>query len=59
MTADEPTRDPKANVWSLWFGRAIWLGILQDFAMGVPALLWPQWILESLGQTVPAPESLI
>ncbi|MCC6510912.1 MAG: hypothetical protein IT423_17555, partial [Pirellulaceae bacterium] len=58
MMSPELTRDPSSNVWAVWFTRAMWLGIVQDFVMGVPALLWPAWILSSLGQIVPSPEGL-
>lgn len=52
---DETTRDPKTNRWAIWFRRALWVGIAQDYLLGVPALLWPQSTLAFFRQT-PAAE---
>jgi hypothetical protein len=44
----------KTNVWSLWLGRALWVGIIQDYVMGVPALLWPNETLSFFRQPLSA-----
>lgn len=47
---DLKTRDPGANWWAVWFRRALWLGIIQDFVMGLPAVFFPKETLRFLGQ---------
>ncbi len=38
------------NKYAVWFGRAVWLGIIQDWLLGIPAIFAPNWTLELLGQ---------
>jgi hypothetical protein len=33
-----------------WFGRAMWLGILADWALGIPGIFWPNATLGLAGQ---------
>jgi hypothetical protein len=51
MAAFSYAPNHRANAWAKWFRIALWLGILQDFATGVPAVLWPNAALRILGQT--------
>ena len=37
------------NTYAIWFGRAVWLGILADWALCVPAIFAPNATLELLG----------
>jgi hypothetical protein len=32
-----------------WFRRAVWLGILADWALGIPTIFAPEWVLATLG----------
>jgi len=32
-----------------WFRRAVWLGILADWALGIPTIFAPEWVLSTLG----------
>jgi hypothetical protein len=41
--------DRDRNGWGRWFRAALWLGIIQDFALGVPAIFWPNATLEFFG----------
>ena len=34
---------------AVWFRRAVWLGILADWALGIPTIFWPQEVLGLLG----------
>ena len=34
-----------------WFGRATWLGILANFVLAIPGILWPNATLGLAGQT--------
>lgn len=38
------------NKYAVWFRRAIWLGILQDWLIGIPAIFAPNWVLGLLHQ---------
>ena len=38
------------NSAATWFRRFLWIGILQDVLMGMPAVFAPNWLLETLGQ---------
>src|SRR5260370_7578835 len=38
------------NKYAVWFGRAIWLGILADWVLCLPAIFAPNWTLELFGQ---------
>jgi hypothetical protein len=40
------------NRLGIWFGRAMWLGILADWLRGVPAIFAPNWTLGLAGQKV-------
>ena len=44
-------RIPNANYWAVWFRRALWLGIIQNFVLGFPAIFFPNQLLALLGQT--------
>ena len=33
----------------VWLKRTLWLGILADWVLGIPALFWPEEVLELLG----------
>ncbi|HEX2252280.1 MAG TPA: hypothetical protein VHQ65_03325 [Thermoanaerobaculia bacterium] len=35
--------------YSTWFRRAVWLGILADWALGIPTIFAPEWVLDTLG----------
>lgn len=48
-TSSELARDPR-NYWATCFRYAMWLGIIQDFLLGVPAIFWPNELLSLLGQ---------
>jgi hypothetical protein len=54
MNNDEQNLDAPTNRWSQWFRWAMWLGILQDVVLGIPAVFWPTEVLSLLGQKVPA-----
>ena len=47
----DKTQNPNANYWAVWFRRALWLGIIQDFVLGFPAIFFPNQLLALLGQT--------
>lgn len=47
----DTTRDPSENTWAVWFRRVLWLGIIQDLVLGVPAIFWPNELLVLLKQT--------
>ena len=32
----------------------MWLGIIQDFVLALPAIFWPRQVLSALGQTIPS-----
>jgi hypothetical protein len=55
MTHDEAQTD--RNGWAIGFRVVLFAGILQDFVLGVPALLWPNATLKALGQA-PAEEPI-
>ncbi|BDI17052.1 hypothetical protein ANSO36C_28540 [Nostoc cf. commune SO-36] len=38
------------NKYAVWFCRIVWLGIIQDWAIGLPAIFAPNWLLELLHQ---------
>lgn len=38
------------NKYAVWFSRIVWLGIIQDWVIGLPAIFAPTWILGLLGQ---------
>ncbi|WYM00553.1 MAG: hypothetical protein HEQ19_14510 [Gloeotrichia echinulata CP02] len=38
------------NKYAVWFRRIVWLGILQNWLIAVPAIFAPTWLLELLHQ---------
>ncbi|BBD70552.1 hypothetical protein NIES4072_69190 [Nostoc commune NIES-4072] len=38
------------NKYAVWFRRIVWLGVIQDWAIGFPAIFAPNWLLELLHQ---------
>ena len=34
---------------AVWFRRAMWLGILADWVLGIPTIFAPEWVLKTLG----------
>jgi hypothetical protein len=38
------------NKYAVWFRRIVWLGVIQDWAIGLPAIFVPNWLLELLHQ---------
>jgi len=38
------------NKFAVWFRRFMWLGIIQDWLIGLPAIFAPHWLLNLLGQ---------
>lgn len=46
------SRNPfmKKNKYAVWFGRAVWLGVLQDWLLGIPAIFAPVQTLEFVKQ---------
>jgi hypothetical protein len=41
---------------AVWFSRSLWLGVLIDWAVGVPAIFAPEWTLRVLREgTAPSP----
>jgi hypothetical protein len=36
--------------YTTWFKYAVWLGIIQDWALGIPAIFAPNWLLGLVGQ---------
>jgi len=38
------------NKYAVWFRRIVWLGVIQDWAIGLPAIFAPTWLLELLHQ---------
>ncbi|MEH1891917.1 MAG: hypothetical protein V7K92_21515 [Nostoc sp.] len=38
------------NRYAVWFRRIVWLGVIQDWAIGLPAIFAPNWLLELLHQ---------
>ncbi|MEH1969675.1 MULTISPECIES: hypothetical protein [unclassified Nostoc] len=38
------------NKYAVWFRRIVWLGVIQDWAIGLPAIFAPNWLLELLHQ---------
>jgi hypothetical protein len=41
---------PTTNRWAKWFRRAMWLGIVQDWALGIPAIFAPERTLKAVRQ---------
>jgi hypothetical protein len=37
------------NKYAKWFRRSVWLGILADWALGIPTIFAPEWVLDTLG----------
>lgn len=37
------------NKHAVWFRRSVWLGILADWALGIPTIFAPEWVLSTLG----------
>lgn len=37
------------NKQAVWFRRAVWLGILADWILGIPTIFAPEWVLGLLG----------
>lgn len=50
MKTINSNQDPTENIWSVWLRRALWLGIIQDFVLALPAVFWPEKVLALLGQ---------
>jgi hypothetical protein len=45
-----PPPDPVREVdWATWFGRAMWVGILADWALGLPGIFVPNAVLDAFG----------
>ncbi|MBD2531018.1 hypothetical protein H6G97_16085 [Nostoc flagelliforme FACHB-838] len=38
------------NKYAVWFRHIVWLGIIQDWVIGLPAIFAPNWLLELLHQ---------
>lgn len=54
MSSNEQTaRSAKSNQWAICFQWSLWIGIIQDFVLGVPAVIWPVETLQRLGQPTP------
>ncbi len=49
--ATTPRDIMKGIDYEVWFGRAMWLGILADWFLGVPGIFWPNATLGLAGQT--------
>ena len=45
------------NTYAMWFRWAVFLGILQDFVVGLPGVFFPNGVLEYVGQP-PAPDPI-
>jgi hypothetical protein len=41
---------PPPNRWAPWFKRAMWAGILQDWALGIPAIFAPEKTIRTVKQ---------
>ena len=41
------TQPQSKNV--VWFRRAVWLGIIADWLLGIPTIFAPEWVLDTLG----------
>jgi hypothetical protein len=37
------------NTFAVWFGRLVWLGIVANFVLAIPGLLWPEQVLALFG----------
>jgi len=37
------------NKHAKWFCRAVWLGIIADWVLGIPTIFAPEWVLGVLG----------
>src|SRR6266446_7045385 len=48
-------RDTSMNKYAVWFSRAMWLGIIADWVLGIPAIFAPNCTLTLAGQR-PSPE---
>ncbi|HEV2058618.1 MAG TPA: hypothetical protein VGR11_04620 [Solirubrobacteraceae bacterium] len=48
MNATDTTTQPSAPVgtYTTWFRRAMWAGIIQDWALGIPAIFAPERVLK-------------
>ncbi|MGJ5632319.1 hypothetical protein [Nostoc sp. CALU 1950] len=38
------------NKYAVWFRALVWLGVIQNCVMGIPAIFAPSWLLELLHQ---------
>ncbi|HEY7428416.1 MAG TPA: hypothetical protein VH682_29560 [Gemmataceae bacterium] len=43
------------KTYAVWFGRALWLGVVVDWVLGIPAIFAPDWTLRTLREQ-PSPE---
>ncbi|HYH58059.1 MAG TPA: hypothetical protein VD790_02400 [Thermoleophilaceae bacterium] len=52
MNPTPPDRQPSAPVgaYTTWFRRAMWVGIIQDWALGIPAIFAPERVLKMTKQ---------
>lgn len=46
---NEAPQAPLSDTSPLWLKRTLWAGIVADWALGVPAIFAPQWVLSTLG----------
>lgn len=49
-TTGPPTAGPSRNPYARWFRRAMWLGIVQDWVLGIPAIFAPERTLKAVRQ---------
>jgi hypothetical protein len=49
MPVPPPPKATQPIDWATWFGRAMWLGILADWVLGLPGIFIPNTVLGSFG----------
>ncbi len=48
--ADTKNDAPPGGTYTKWFRRAMWVGIIQDWALGIPAIFAPERVLKMTKQ---------
>ncbi len=50
LTRSKSRSGPPDGTYTKWFKRAMWLGIIQDWALGIPAIFMPERVLKATKQ---------
>ena len=50
LTDTQSQAGPPGDTYTKWFRRAMWVGIIQDWALGIPAIFAPERVLKMTKQ---------